>query len=359
MAPFGSSVLGFAGTVVLIASLLLGAAVQAEPLVIRVGYAGVGVDNQPFANGTYAATARAAGYLEAEFHDEPEIRVDWKFFRGAGPAVNEAIANEQLDISYQGDLPAIIARASGLQTRLVLATSRAPLYVAVSAKSTLQGIKDLKGRRVALFRGTSGHLAAVKVLAANGLTERDLQIVNMDYAAAIAALATGGLDAVFGQNSLIGLEQDGIARVIYTTKGDDPRFGRNGHVVVTQSFATKHPELVQRVVKAFVQAAHWSSQEANRPALLDLWAKSGTPVDVLRKDLEGDKLVERNSPLIDDFIVEQYRVQAQQAKAYGLIRRDVDVAGWFDSRYLDAALKDLDLETFWARYDTAGKPLDR
>jgi sulfonate transport system substrate-binding protein len=82
-------------------------------------------------------------------------------------------------------------------------------------------------------------------------------------------------------------------------------------------------------------------------------------VDVLRKDLEGDKLVERNSPLIDDFIVEQYRVQAQQAKAYGLIRRDVDVAGWFDRRYLDAALRDLKLETFWARYDTAGKPLDR
>jgi sulfonate transport system substrate-binding protein len=65
----------------------------------------------------------------------------------------------------------------------------------------------------------------------------------------------------------------------------------------------------------------------------------------------------RCSPLLDDFMVEQYRVQAQQARQYGLIRRDVDVQGWFDTRFLDTALQTLGLQNAWVRYDRNGKPV--
>ncbi|MFX7507413.1 hypothetical protein ABTJ37_24145, partial [Acinetobacter baumannii] len=63
-----------------------------------------------------------------------------------------------------------------------------------------------------------------------------------------------------------------------------------------------------------------------------------------------------NSPVIDAFLIEQYRVQARQAREFGLIRRDVDVAGWFDTRFLDASLKQLDLENHWQRFGADGKP---
>ena len=59
---------------------------------------------------------------------------------------------------------------------------------------------------------------------------------------------------------------------------------------------------------------------------------------------------------IDDYLIEQYRVQARQAKEYGLVRRDVSVDGWFDPQFLDMALKQLDLQTYWTRYGTDGKP---
>jgi sulfonate transport system substrate-binding protein len=51
-------------------------------------------------------------------------------------------------------------------------------------------------------------------------------------------------------------------------------------------------------------------------------------------------------------------VQARQAKEYGLIRREVSVDGWFDPQFLSAALKQLELEHFWTRYDGNGKPED-
>ncbi|GBD46844.1 ABC transporter substrate-binding protein [Methylopila sp. Yamaguchi] len=328
---------------------------RADALTVRIGYAAIGADNAPFANGTIAATAHAANALEKAFADQPDVKIEWFFFRGAGPAVNEALANGQLDLAYQGDLPAIAARANGLKTRLLLAAgARTPLYLAVQPDSAIATVKDLRGKKVALFRGTSGHLAAVKVLTANGLTERDLQIVNLDYAAAVAAIANKDIDAIFGQLNLIGLKDKSVAKIVYTTKGDRPEFGRNGHVLATEAFERSRPEIVQKVVTTLVRTAHWSSLPENRAALIDLWAKSGVEKGILAQDLEGDDLAVRSSPVIDDFIRAQYAAQARAARENGLVRRDVDTDGWFETRYLDAALKELKLESFWPRFRADG-----
>jgi sulfonate transport system substrate-binding protein len=53
----------------------------------------------------------------------------------------------------------------------------------------------------------------------------------------------------------------------------------------------------------------------------------------------------------------QYEVQAAMAKQFGLMRRTMEVAGWFEQRYLVAALKDLQLEHIWKPRDAAGKEI--
>ncbi|WP_018855641.1 ABC transporter substrate-binding protein [Rhizobium sp. 42MFCr.1] len=329
-----------------------------EPLVIHVGYAAIGVDNRPYAEGTSAATARAGEFLEKEFAKDPDIKIEWTFFKGAGPAVNEGFANDQLDFAYQGDLPSLIGRANGLKTKYLLASgARKPLYLAVAKDSGIKSIADLKGRKIALQRGTNGHLAAIKVLEANGLTERDVQVVNLDSAGTVAALTSKDIDAAFGDTQLINLATKGAADIIYTTKGDDPRFGRNAGVIGRQAFIDTHPDITQRVVDAFVKAAQWSSDEPNRTALLELWHKSGTPVPILEEYFKGDTLAYRNSPLIDDLLVSQYKEQAAKSKEFGLIRRDVDLEGWFEPRYLKSAIERFNLQHFWQAYGADGKPL--
>jgi sulfonate transport system substrate-binding protein len=77
---------------------------------------------------------------------------------------------------------------------------------------------------------------------------------------------------------------------------------------------------------------------------------------VYRADFAGQTLKYRNTPLIDDYLIEAYRQQALQAKEYRLIRRDVSVDGWFEPRFLNVALKQLNLEHFWTRYAADGKP---
>ncbi|MEK1892805.1 MAG: ABC transporter substrate-binding protein [Rhizobium sp.] len=343
-------------------ALMLAAApvtVQAEePLVIHVGYAAIGVDNRPYAEGTSAATARAGEFLEKEFANDLNIKIEWTFFKGAGPAVNEGFANDQLDFAYQGDLPSLIGRANGLKTKYLLASgSRKPLYLAVAKASGIKSIEDLKGRKIALQRGTNGHLAAIKILEAHGLKERDVQVVNLDSAGTVAALTSKDIDAAFGDTQLINLAAKGAADVIYTTKGDDPRFGRNAGVIGREAFIEAHPEITQRVVDAFVKAAQWSSDEPNRAALLELWHKSGTPVPILEEYFKGDALAYRNSPLIDDLLVSQYKEQGEKSKEFGLIRRDVDLEGWFESRYLNSAIERFGLQRFWQAYGADGKPV--
>jgi sulfonate transport system substrate-binding protein len=323
-----------------------------------VGYASIGVGNRPFVGGSSAATAHAQGYLEKEFEGDPNVRIEWSFYKGAGPAVNEAIANGQLDFALQGDLPSLIGRSNGLKTKLLLASgAHQATYLAVPTGSDIRGVRDLAGRKVAMFRGTNHQLAIAKVLAANGLAERDLRIINMDTATMSAALATRDVDAAFGEPALLDVAAQGLAEIVYTTKGDDPAFERHAHILVTEAFEAAHPEATARVVKAFVRAAHWSSEEANREALFEVWAKSGIPAARFRADFEGDSLKKRGSPLFDEFMIGQYRTQAEQARKYGLIRRDVDVSTWFETKYLEAALRELGLEDYWTRLDASGKPV--
>jgi sulfonate transport system substrate-binding protein len=331
---------------------------RAEPVVVRLGYASIGAGSRQYVGGDIAATARDRGFVDDEFHGDRNVQVQWLFFAGAGPAVNEAVANAQIDFALQGDLPSTIGRANGLKTKIVMASAvGTPTYLAVPPGSDIKGIKDLKGRTVAMFRGTNLQLAINKVLAANDLTERDLKVVNMDVATADAALVNKQIDATFGASELFGLQRQGLAKVVYSTKGDNPAFGRNSAVLVTEAFEAQHPDITARIVKAMLQAGYWSAQEANRDQLFQEWAKSGYPAENFRDDFAGQPLKARNDPLLDPFFMHQYEVQAAMARQYGLMRRPAEQSGWFEPRHLDAALKELQLEHFWTPRDAAGKDI--
>ena len=336
----------------LIAGLLLagaaGLSAAAAPAVIRIGVAQPAYGNPPLIAGSSLAVAQATGAIEQEFKPD-NIKIEWYFFKGAGPAVNEALSNRQLDFAYQGDLPSIIGRAAGLKTRLILATGvRANIYLAVPPDSTIRGVKDLRGKRVAIFKGTNAQLPIDRLLAANGMTERDLKVVNLDTATAQAALTTKDIDAVFGSYDLLKLRDKGVARIAYTSKGDSPVFTRQSHVLVTDEFATRYPEQTRRLVKAVLKSARWSSDESHRDEVLRLWARPGTAkYEHWKEDYEGQPLRVRLSPLFDPFLTQRYKDAVEHAYQFRLIRTRFDIDKWIDRSFLEASLKELKLEGYW------------
>lgn len=340
----------------LIGGLLISGAAFADQTVIRVGYPGVGVDNRPYGYSDSVSLARVGEYLEKEFKNDPDIKVQWTYFRGAGPELNEALAAKQLDFAAGlGDLPSIVGRSRGLKTRwLFPAQEHGALYLAVAPDSKINSIADLKGRKVAQFRGTNLQIAADTVLAAHHLTEKDIKFVSLTTADSLAALTSGNVDASFGGEEYLDLQKRGIVKIVYASKDDKPIFGPNSAVLVTEDFEKAHPDLTGRVVKAFVKAAAWGSDERNREQVFQDWAKSGIPADSFRADFEGRTLASRNTAVIDDFIIARYKDKAAKAKAYGLIKKDVDIDSWLEPKYLEAALKELGLENYWSRFDADG-----
>ncbi|MDR5856265.1 ABC transporter substrate-binding protein [Caballeronia sp. LZ062] len=342
--------------IALFGAALLCSAHAAEPDVVRIGVAQQGAGDPPTFGGSPAATAQLQHRVEGALKPE-HVNVQWIFFKGAGPAVNEALANKQIDFAYQGDLPSVLGRANGLKTHLLLASNvRAGVYLAVPPDSDIKGVKDLKGKRVGIFRGTNLQLVADNVLKENGLTERDLRVINLDTAAAQAALASKGVDAVFLDYSLFKLQRQGLAKIVYASRDGGLQLTRQAHLLVLDDFERAHPDTVQKVVTSVVQAAQWSSDEANRSALFALWAKSGVPAESWQAEYASQPLKDRMSPLIDPFLVARYQAVADDALRLNLIRQPVSVNGWFEPKYLDQAIKSLKLDGYWPRFDASGKP---
>jgi len=325
----------------------------ASPKVIRVGSAYGGGYGKPFSSGTIGIV-HARGLLEQEFKKDG-IKIDWFFFKGAGPATNEAIANSTLDFAAVGDLPSIVARASGIKTKLIAGMSlHGNVYIAVPSDSRAQTLEDLKGKKVALFRGTNAQLTWEKLLASKGLTEKDFRVFNLGTADAEAALASKDIDAAVYWNGLINLQALGTARIIYSTKNAPLDLSNTGALFVTDGFAKRNPDIVKRVVKVYVEAAQWGSEKKNRAELIKLLAKGGTPVASIKADIRGTSLALIHSPLLDDFLYHHYEDGVSFLKKRGLIRRTFDVKEWFDPSYLNAALKELNLEHYWKSKDANG-----
>ncbi len=340
-------------------AVLAAAAAPAGPAraadTIRIGVATAGGGDPITWGGSPGGVVRANNWLEQAFAADG-VKVEWLFFKGAGPAVNEALSNKQIDFAYQGDLPQVVGRANGLKTKLLVASGvRNNLYLVAPAASPLSSINDIRDHKVSIFRGTNGHLVAINVLAAHGLAERDIKGVNLDAGSAQAALVSNGVDAAFGGYEWFKVRDQGLAKVIYSTQGQDPAYTRQASLLVREEFERDNPAQVQKVVDVFVRASRWASDEANRDALFKLWEKSGVPYASWAAEFDKQDLAARNSPLIDDFIIARYKAVVADALKLKLIRREVSVDGWFDDRYLKQALRTQGLEHYWTRYDAAGK----
>lgn len=280
--------------------------------------------------------------LEKEFAADG-IQVHWNFFKGAGPAINEALANGQVDFAYLGDLPAIVGKANGLDTRLLSATARdVKEYLAVVPGSGIDSLESLKGKRVGLFRGTATQLSFDAAVASRGLKESDYKVVNLDFNAGNAALAAKQIDATWAGAGLIGLKSKGLAELPLNTS----TLGAGGIQSVllgNGAFVDQHPDIVARLIKAQQPAVTWLRDEAHKQAYVDLVARlSSYPAALLASDAADQSYPKIFAPQLDADFIGKLQTSTDLALQARLIRKGFDVSQWADSRFLDAALQGQD-----------------
>ena len=324
-------------------------AADAKPTVIRLASPLVGSGNRPVGYGSYYATTQTLGLLEKEFQKDG-IKVQWNNFKGAGPAINESYANGLVDITWLGDLPALIGKASRLDTKLIaIGGTHDNTYLAVPPSSQAKTWADLKGKRIGFFRGTSLHLALYQIIKKYGLTEKDFRFVNVDGAVGYAALASGDLDAIFSNQSLFPVVDRGIAKIIYSSKKEPTNLQSSGYVLVSSKFEQKYPETVQRVVNVLVKQAAWESEQKNREALFKLWSKSGLSYSTFVRANEGVDLKQHSDPVIDAASISLLKQKLKAGQDLKLIRGNIDVDTWVEPKYVNNAIKSLNLQNVWGK----------
>ncbi|MBA1202232.1 ABC transporter substrate-binding protein [Pseudomonas capeferrum] len=311
----------------------------AQPDAIRIAVPDLSAGSQPSAGGV-VDVLRSQQLLEKEFAKDG-IRIDWHFFKGAGPVVNEALANGQADFAYLGDLAAIVGKAGGLDTRVLLAGVRGvKSYLGVVPGSGIKTLHDLKGKRVAVFRGTANQLSFASALASQGLSERDLKIINLDFNAANAALAARQIDATWGLSSLLSLRERGLVELPINSRDLEGAGSTQAVLLGTGEFIRQYPDLVERLVKAQLQAVKWLSDESNREAYVDLVSGlSNYPKVIYQQDLAKEDLTHYFDPRLDAEFVGLLQQGIDLAAKERLIRRDFKATEWIEPRFLDAALQ--------------------
>jgi sulfonate transport system substrate-binding protein len=320
------------------------------PKVIRIGQV-AGSFNKPVSTGAIGYV-QANRLFEEEFKKEG-ITFEFVYIRAAGPGIQEALANNALDFGQSGDLPSIAGRASGLKTRAIAGSRGGNTYVAVPADSSIKTIKDIKGKKVGVSLGTYYHAALLKILKDNGLTDHDVKLVNMDNSTIKIAVATKDIDVAFMGNDAFTLRDTGLARIIGSTKNLPVWYQSTGELLVRDEFARKYPDIVKRFVKVFVKGSQLASQ--NKNATLKFNTRNGSSLAQLKEDSEGVPAIYSNSPKLDEQWLEHTKKSIVLYKQHGLIRRTFDAEKeWIDRSFLDAALKELNLENYWPDYDVNG-----
>jgi sulfonate transport system substrate-binding protein len=263
------------------------------------------------------------GLMEKEFAAD-EIPVVWVQSLGSNKAL-EFLAAGSIQFGSTAGAAALINRTNGNPVRSVYVFSRPEWTALVTLKdSPIQSVADLKGKKVAVTRGTDPHVFLVRALADAGLTQDDVTFVLLQHADGRLALSRGDVDAWAGLDPMMASAelQDG-ARLFYRK----PEANTWGVLNVSEDFAAAHPEIVKRVIKVYEEGRKWAL--ANPDALAELLAANAKiPIEVAKKQL-GERTDLTHNKIGDDQRA-SILAAGQALQSAGVIKPDVDVQSAVD-----------------------------
>jgi sulfonate transport system substrate-binding protein len=224
--------------------------------VLRIGYQKAGL----------LAILKAQGSLEQKLQPLG-YSVKWFEFP-AGPQLLEALNAHSIDFGYTGPPPPVFAQAAGAGFVYVGAEpgGRHTEAVIVKPGSPLQTVADLKGKRVALQKGSSSNFLLLEALQKAGLRYDDIHPVYLAPADARAAFENGDVDAWVIWDPYYAAAQEALkARTLtdYTNLNAAYSFYEAG-----RDFAQQHPDVVGAVLGQLRATGQWVNQHPGETAAL-------------------------------------------------------------------------------------------
>lgn len=184
------------------------------------------------------------------------VNVKLVWFPNYSDSLN-AFAAGKVDANCQTWSDSMAPIAQGLPVKVVLVNDNSAGNDALIAKPGIASVKALKGKKVATELGTVDHFLLLKALEANGMTEADIQFVNIKVQDCPAAMLAGRIDAAV-------VWEPSRSKILADVKGATSLFDSNDvpglipDLLVTQAkLVDERAEDVQKIVDAWYEAIDW------------------------------------------------------------------------------------------------------
>ncbi|MEG0340843.1 sulfonate ABC transporter substrate-binding protein [Acinetobacter sp. 1207_04] len=214
------------------------------------------------------AIAKQQNLYEKEF---PNAKISWNEFP-AGPQILEALAVGSIDVGVTGDTPPVYAQAAKKPLFYIAYEAAKPLASAilVPQNSKLTQLSQLKGKRIALQKGSSAHYLLVQAVRKAGLQWSDIQPIWLSPADARAAFQKGAVDAwAIWDPFFASAQLEDHAKILASGQGLSPNYT---FYLASPEFVKQHPQAVKGIIQQLNVADQWV--QANRIATAQAIAKS-------------------------------------------------------------------------------------
>ncbi|MBJ7547352.1 sulfonate ABC transporter substrate-binding protein, partial [Pseudomonas sp. OA3] len=227
------------------AAISFGAITHAQAETLRIGYQKYGT----------LVLLKAKGTLEKRLAEQG-VEVKWTEFPG-GPQLLEGLNVGSVDFGVTGETPPVFAQAAGADLLYVAHEPPAPTgeAILVPKDSPIKSVAELKGKKVALNKGSNVHYLLVRALEDAGLKYGDITPVYLPPADARAAFERGSVDAwVIWDPFQSAAEKQLQARTLRDGSGlvDNHQF-----YLATRTYAEKNPQVVGTLVEEIRGVGEW------------------------------------------------------------------------------------------------------
>lgn len=233
------------------AAISFGAITQAQAETLRIGYQKYGT----------LVLLKAKGTLEKRLAEQG-VEVKWTEFPG-GPQLLEGLNVGSVDFGVTGETPPVFAQAAGADLLYVAHEPPAPTgeAILVPKDSPIKNVAELKGKKVALNKGSNVHYLLVRALEDAGLKYGDIQPVYLPPADARAAFERGSVDAwVIWDPFQSAAEHQLQARSLRDGSGlvDNHQF-----YLATRPYAEKNPQVIGVLIDEIRGVGEWVKGNVN------------------------------------------------------------------------------------------------
>jgi len=283
--------------------------------------------------GDQKGTGAEAVLAAADLLKTLPFKVNWSDFT-SGPPMLQAMASGSVDVGGVGDAPPVFAASGGEAIEIVGArqTSGDQDAVVVPKGSPITSIQQLKGKKVAYASGSSANYNLLTVLDKASLTTKDITLVNLQPADALAAFTSGSVEAwdVWPPYVQQVVAQKG-ARIIATGSA----YGNPYSFEVASKAAVADPKKAA-AIKAYLtilnKAYVWAATHPDQWGAA--WAEaSGLPVSVM---VQAAKLSATKPVAITDDTITSEQGVVDKFFAAGLIPNKVDMKGYITDQFNDS-----------------------